>query len=122
MARAVAQINIGSVEVLNKTMLWLILSSLTVTAYGDNSDDAVGAESSTSQVPAPGNQSAANSQTFTVKGSNEEDKGDCQARLQRYLDQQACMNPYHNAMGGIRPEAFAKCGPDVKYPIDCPMR
>ncbi len=108
---------------LNRTILLLILSSLAAMAYGDDSDEAASAESNgMSQVTAPGNQPAANSQTFTVKGSNEEDKGDCQARLQRYLEQQACMNPYHNGMGGIRPEAFAKCGPDVKYPIDCPMR
>ncbi len=103
-------------------MLLLILSSLTVVAYGDDRGETASAEGSTSQVPAPGNQPPATSQTFSVKGTNEEDKGDCQARLQRYLEQQACMNPYHNAMGGIRPEAFAKCGPDVKYPIDCPIR
>ncbi len=111
---------------LKKTILLLILSSAAVMAYGDDSDEAeaVNADnSSASQLPAPpGNQTAANSQTFTVKGSNEEDKGDCQARLQRYLDQQACMNPYHNRQGGIKAEAFANCGPDVKYPIDCPMR
>jgi hypothetical protein len=43
---------------------------------------------------------------------------DCQARLKRYQDSQACFAPFFNANGSIRPEAFAKCT-EVKEPSDC---
>lgn len=43
---------------------------------------------------------------------------DCQARLKRYQDSQACFAPFFNANGSIRPEAFSKCT-EVKEPSDC---
>jgi hypothetical protein len=46
---------------------------------------------------------------------------DCRRRRQEYLRSQACFARFRNAPGGIKPEAFAVCGPEVLDPsVDCP--
>ncbi len=44
---------------------------------------------------------------------------DCKARMQQYLDAQACINQYRIKGGTLKPEAFERC-PEAKYPQDCP--
>lgn len=136
---------------LNKTiLLFFILGSISITAYseGEDEESKVVAPSATNAPVEPlavqENLPVANSETFSMKGSSEEDKNDCKARVQAYLDKQACMNRYRSApvrttrdgspvtdstdpaniviRSPIRPEAFEKCGPDVKYPVDCPIQ
>jgi hypothetical protein len=44
----------------------------------------------------------------------------CRNSRQDYSASQACFAPYRNATGGLKPEAFAACGPEVLDPSrDC---
>jgi hypothetical protein len=49
---------------------------------------------------------------------------DCKARWDAYQRSQACFAPYRTADAGMKPEAFAACGPDLADPApDCgPLR
>jgi hypothetical protein len=45
---------------------------------------------------------------------------DCKARWAAYERSQACFAPYRTAEAGLKPEAFAACGPDLTDPSpDC---
>ena len=41
---------------------------------------------------------------------------DCAELLRRYRESQECFAPYRMANGGLRPEAFQLCGPDLPAP------
>ena len=41
---------------------------------------------------------------------------DCAELLRRYRESQECFAPYRMANGGLRPEAFQLCGPDLPDP------
>jgi hypothetical protein len=49
---------------------------------------------------------------------------DCRARWEAYQRSQACFAPYRTADAGMKPEAFAVCGPALPDPSpDCgPLR
>ena len=49
---------------------------------------------------------------------------DCRSRWAAYQRSQACFAPYRTADGGMKPEAFTVCGPDLPDPsADCgPLR
>lgn len=42
---------------------------------------------------------------------------DCAELLRRYRESQECFAPYRMANGGLRPEAFQLCGPDLPDPV-----
>jgi hypothetical protein len=49
---------------------------------------------------------------------------DCRARWEASQRSQGCFAPYRSAEGGMKPEAFTMCGPDLPDPsADCgPLR
>ncbi len=131
----------------SRTLLLLILSATPFLAHAEEGGEIASPNATIAPVEPMAVQEsapAANSETFAMKGNSEADQSDCKARVQAYLDKQACMNRYRGApvrttrdgspitsstdpakivyRSPIRPEAFEKCGADVKYPVDCPIQ
>jgi hypothetical protein len=62
--------------------------------------------------PKPGASAADDDARLPPRGSAE----DCRNWRQEYSNSQMCFAPYRTARGGIKPEAFAVCGPEVLDP------
>ncbi|MBA2961390.1 MULTISPECIES: hypothetical protein [Ramlibacter] len=96
---------------------WALACLLAVGAAGAAraADDGQGAVAQ-APPPAVGASAPATGGVRPARGSAE----DCRQRRQAYDSSQACFAPYRNAGGGIKPEAFAACGPEVLDPSgDC---